>query len=63
MDRKLEKIRFELAKYMKSEGCSCCRDIEPHKLAEENLAKMLSVEKYSDDSGYNWGKYIPEENV
>ena len=46
-----------LADYMQSEGCSCCRDCDAHKEAEERLAALLKVPKYSDGSGYNFNKF------
>ena len=57
MDKKLEAIRNAVADYMRSEGCSCCRNIDKHEENEERLAKLLDVEQYSDGSGYNFNKY------
>lgn len=54
---KLEKIRQAIADYMWSEGCSCCRDQDKHEKANEKLAKLLNVEKYPDNSGFDWSKY------
>ena len=51
------KIRQALADYMRSEGCSCCRDNEAHSKAAEALAKLLRVPKYPDGSGYNFEKF------
>lgn len=48
--------RRTVANYMRSEGCSCCEGME-HDEDEERLAKLLNVPKYSDGSGYNFGKY------
>lgn len=53
----LVEIRTAVADYMRSEGCSCCRDQSAHEEAEERLAKLLGVEKYSDGSGYNFDVY------
>ena len=50
-------LRTAVANYMRTEGCSCCRNIDGHDKAEEVLAKILNVPKYDDDSGYDFGKY------
>lgn len=50
-------LREAVANYMYSEGCSCCRDIEKHKLHKEALAKLLGVKKYPDGSGYDFNKF------
>lgn len=54
------KIRNALANYMSSEGCSCCRGNDYDK-NREILAKLLNVEKYDDNSGYNFNKYSTQE--
>jgi hypothetical protein len=56
------KLRQAVADYMSSEGCSCCRNIEDHRLHEKTLAEMLDVEPYSDGSGYNFNKYCSPEH-
>lgn len=53
----LQGIRQAVADYMRSEGCSCCRDQEAHEKHAERLAKLLRVEKYNDGSGYDFRKY------
>ena len=53
----LETIRNAVADYMRSEGCSCCQDIDKHESNTERLAELLDVEMYSDNSGYNFNKY------
>lgn len=50
-------VRRILADYMQSEGCSCCRNDEPHEKAEAKLAKLLGVPKYSDGSGFNFNRF------
>ncbi len=52
-----KKMRELVANYMQSEGCSCCQDVEQHKIDKEALAKLLNVPKYDDGSGYNFPKY------
>jgi len=55
--KELIKIRRAVANYMSSEGCSCCQSIDQHNNNKARLAKLLSVKKYSDGSGYNFYKY------
>lgn len=50
-------IRRLVADYMRSEGCSCCRDTEAHEKHTEALAKVLKVRKYDDGSGYDFAYY------
>lgn len=50
-------IRRLVADYMRSEGCSCCRDTEAHERHKEALAKALKVRKYEDGSGYDFVPY------
>jgi hypothetical protein len=59
---KIEKIRQAFGDYVRSEGCSCCQDVEGHEKAASTLAKLLGVDKYEDDSGFDFYKYAtPEE--
>lgn len=53
----LREIRKAVADYMQSEGCSCCRDNDAHKLNEARLGKLLRVPMYSDKSGYNFSRF------
>lgn len=57
LDKKLQSIRTAVADYMRTEGCSCCRDIEGHKEAERILAGLLEVPMYNDGSGYQFYKF------
>lgn len=50
-------IRQALADYIKSEGCGCCGNREPHEEASARLGKLLDVEPYSDGSGFNFYAY------
>lgn len=52
-----KKMREAVANYIRSEGCSCCQNIIDHNKHTEALAKLLSVPKYKDGSGYNFSKY------
>jgi len=54
-------IRTAVADYMRSEGCSCCRNIEAHREHEATLAKLLRVPKYSDGSGYDFEPFRTKE--
>lgn len=51
---KLEKIRLAFADYVRSEGCSCCRDIEKHNDARQRMGELLGAPKFDDDSGYDF---------
>lgn len=50
-------LRQAVADYMRSEGCSCCRNIAAHAENERRLAKLLRVPKYDDGSGYDFGRF------
>ena len=52
-----KKVRIAGANYMRSEGCSCCRDNEAHDRHTEALGKLLNVPKYGDGSGRDFSKY------
>ena len=47
-------IREALADYVRSEGCSCCRNNEEHDAAARRLAKLLEIPLYKDESGVDW---------
>lgn len=54
------KIRNAVADYMRSEGCSCCQNVEAHKKNTQRLAELLNVPKYDDGSGYDFYLYATE---
>jgi hypothetical protein len=54
-------IRRLVADYMRSEGCTCCRDTEAHEKHAEALAKLLKVRKYSDGSGYDFARHRTDQ--
>jgi len=54
---KLAAIRTALADYMRSEGCSCCRNIPKHEDAARRLAGLLGVPMYEDASGYDFHQF------
>lgn len=56
-------LRRLIADYMRSEGCSCCRDTEAHEKHAEALAKALKVRKYEDGSGYDFAHYRTKPGV
>jgi hypothetical protein len=54
-------IRRLIADYMRSEGCTCCRDEDAHEKHAEALAKALHVRKYGDGSGYDFAHYRTDQ--
>ena len=50
-------LRTAVADYMRSEGCSCCRDTDGHEKHTKALAQLLNVTQYSDGSGYDFTPY------
>lgn len=50
----IQKIKIAFSDYVRSEGCSCCRNIDDHKDAEVRLGELLDYPKYEDGSGYNF---------
>ena len=54
---KIRTIRRAIANYMRSEGCSCCQDIDGHEKHLKRVARLLSVPKYDDGSGYDFGPF------
>ena len=61
----VEKIKSDLrqavADYMRSEGCSCCQDIEGHRQHTKRIAELLGVAPYSDNSGFDFTPYRTEK--
>ena len=55
-----DKLRNAIADYMKSEGCDCCRNQNAHDVAEKEIAELLDVPKYNDNSGYNFSMFESE---
>ena len=60
-ESELIKIREAVANYMRSEGCSCCRDDDAHREHKKILAELLDVPMYEDGSGYDFSKFQSEE--
>ena len=54
---KLQELRNAVADYIRTEGCSCCRDTDAHDLAKERLGKLLRVPPYKDGSGRDFNKF------
>jgi len=57
MSAKITAIRQAFGDYVASEGCSCCRNIDNHERAAERLGELLGVDKYSDNSGYDFTRH------
>ena len=57
-----EEIRENVANYMRSEGCSCCQDIDEHKQNKAKLAELLNVPPYSDNSGFDFSKFRSDDH-
>jgi hypothetical protein len=57
MEEKLMQIRKAVADYMRSEGCSCCRNIDEHEKHAALLASLLNVPMYDDASGYDFNQF------
>ena len=55
-------IRTAVADYMKSEGCSCCQNMEAHRRNKATLAKLLRVPKYEDGSGYDFARFRTDDS-
>jgi len=56
MSKKIDKIREAVANYIATEGCNCCESPD-HDHKQDELAKLLAVERYDDDSGNDFSKY------
>jgi hypothetical protein len=52
-----EEIRKNVVNYMRSEGCSCCQDIDKHRENKAKLAELLNVPPYSDNSGFDFSQF------
>jgi len=52
------KVRKAFADYKRTEGCTCCQDIDGHEAALEVIAKLLDIEPYDDGSGYDVYRYL-----
>lgn len=57
----IKTVREAVANYMRSEGCSCCRDIDAHTKHTKVLAELLGVPMYDDESGYDFSKFRSKE--
>lgn len=52
------RVRTAVANYMRSEGCSCCRDTDAHERHEAALARLLDVPAYDDKSGFDFERFV-----
>ena len=50
-------VRELIANYMRSEGCSCCQDIEEHADVKRRLGELLDCGKYDGEDNYNFYQY------
>jgi hypothetical protein len=57
MDKRLKEIRRLVADLMSSSGCGCCRNYEKYEKTEGELAEMLHVPRYEDDSGWDFNQF------
>ncbi len=57
----IAEIRTAIADYMRSEGCSCCRDFDGHQENKKRLAELLNVPPYDDNSGYDFTPFRSKE--
>ena len=60
LSKKMIEVRRAVADYMRSEGCSCCRDDAMHTEASDRLGKLLEMKRYDDDSGYDFYEHCTE---
>jgi hypothetical protein len=47
----------------RSEGCSCCQNVEAHEKHAVRLGELLDVPKYEDDSGYNFAQFSTQKSA
>jgi hypothetical protein len=40
--------------YLSTEGCSCCQDVEGHRAALDQIAKVFGWPQFDDGSGIDW---------
>lgn len=52
-----EQIREQVSNLVRAAGCGCCRNDEEWKQAQTKLADILNIERYDDDSGWDFYKY------
>jgi len=55
----LETVRSAVANHKAQEGCECCNGSD-YSETESALASLLLVERYDDDSGWNFSMYETE---
>lgn len=58
-----DELRTAIADYMRSEGCSCCRDFDGHNEHARRIGKLLRVPLYSDKSGYDFYRFITKREA
>ena len=56
-DKLKSTIRQVFADYRRSEGCSCCQNVDNHEKHTAKLAGLLDVPMYDDGSGYDFNQF------
>ena len=59
-DKQIEEIKTAFSRYVRTEGCSCCEDIDGHKAAAKELGELLKFPKF-DDGEYDFYKQTESE--
>jgi hypothetical protein len=57
-NQRIRGIRAAVARYMQSEGCTCCEDIHEHEKNTRELAGLLQVPLRGDELGYDFRRYL-----
>lgn len=59
----MQKVRQAIADYMRTEGCSCCRDYDGHIQNRKKLALLLDVPEHpEEDDYYDFSGYRSDES-
>ena len=48
---------------MRSEGCTCCQDLEEHTDVKKRLGELLDCGKYNDEDEYNFYQYVTKKGI
>ena len=57
LERERAEVRFAVAQFIRSEGCSCCESSD-HEEHENMLARLVGAARYDDDSGWDWSPFL-----
>jgi len=58
-----KEVRELIANYMRSEGCTCCQDLEEHTDVKRRLGELLDCGKYNDEDEYNFYQYVTKKGI